>query len=176
MGSALLALLLMTSADDPGKAAFKAIHDETLRRAQVWQEPATPIEEAKLGRNPDDEFPADATVECTFKPGPISGTTPKFDCDLGNGDRVKVKYGRANPEVYTEVAATRLLAALGFPADRMYIVRRVVCTGCPPDPFARLECANDAITAGRTMDECFADLDFTRAESFDDVVIERPVK
>src|SRR5438128_712187 len=48
-------------------------------------------------------------------------------------DEVKVKYGRDNGEVYGEVAATRLLWALGFGADRMYPVR-VVCRGCPPDP------------------------------------------
>jgi hypothetical protein len=176
MGPALLALLLITSADEPGKAAFEALHDETLRRAQVWHEPATPIEEAKLGRNPDDEFPADATVECTFKPGPISGTTPKFDCDLGDGDRVKVKYGRANPEVYTEVAATRLLAALGFPADRMYVVRRVRCYACPADPFPQLECATEKVTAGAPFDECFPALDFTRHQDFEEAVIERPLK
>jgi len=36
--------------------------------------------------------------------------------------------------VRAEVAATRLLWALGFPADAMYPVR-VVCRGCPADPF-----------------------------------------
>ena len=59
-----------------------------------------------------------------------------------NGEIVKIKYGRSNPEVYTEVAATRLLAALGFPADRMFVINRVRCFGCPPDPFPALECVN----------------------------------
>ena len=35
-----------------------------------------------------------------------------------------------NAEVFAEVAATRLLWALGFAADRMYPVR-VICRGCP---------------------------------------------
>ena len=176
MGPVLLALLLLTPTDDPAKAAFQAVHDEALRRAQVWQEPAIPIEEAKLGRNPGEEFAAGATVECTFKPGPIAGTTPKFDCDLGDGDRVKVKYGRPNPEVYTEVAATRLLAALGFPTDRMYVVQRVRCYGCPADPFPQLECATTKVTEGAPFDECFPALDFTRYQDFPEAVIERPLK
>ena len=49
-----------------------------------------------------------------------------------------MKYGRYNGEVYAEVAATRLLWALGFPADRNYPVR-VVCAGCSEDPARRRE-------------------------------------
>ena len=40
---------------------------------------------------------------------------------------MKVKYGRDNAELYTEVAATRLMAALGFPVDRMFVVAAVRC-------------------------------------------------
>jgi hypothetical protein len=43
---------------------------------------------------------------------------------------LKVKYGPNNAEVFGEVAATRLMWALGFGADRMYSVK-VVCRGCP---------------------------------------------
>jgi hypothetical protein len=60
----------------------------------------------------------------------LTGHSLKFACDVGNGDIVKVKFGEANGEVYGEVAATRLLWALGFGADRMYPVR-VNCLGCP---------------------------------------------
>jgi hypothetical protein len=58
-------------------------------------------------------------------------------------DQFKVKYlmppypnnePRDN-EVFTEVAATRILWALGFPADHMYSARAVYCIGCGPDPF-----------------------------------------
>jgi hypothetical protein len=45
-----------------------------------------------------------------------------------------VKYGAHNGEVYSEVAASRLLWALGFGADRVYPVT-VVCNGCPEDPI-----------------------------------------
>jgi hypothetical protein len=93
------------------KPAFDAIHDEAMRRARVWEEPATPIEDAKLDRNPDgpDGFAADDIVECRFTPAGVGGSTPKFDCELAGGDIVKVKYGQSNPEVYTEIAATRLV-------------------------------------------------------------------
>ena len=74
---------------------------------------------------------------CRFVPEPISGTTPKFHCVFAGGDVVKVKYGR-NPEIQAEAAATRLLDALGFPADFVAIVPRIRCYGCPRLPFETL--------------------------------------
>lgn len=171
---ALLAALLVSDSD---QAAFAAIHDEAMRHAQVWEEPATRIEDAQLDRNPDGAraFATDEVVECRFKPGGIAGSTPKFDCELADGESVKVKYGRSNPEVYTEVAATRLLAALGFPADHMFLVQRVRCYGCPADPFPALECVNQ-LTDGAPMAQCFPGLDYARYQDFEDAVIERPFK
>jgi hypothetical protein len=165
--SALAALLLFSD------LAFITVHDRALRRAQVWTGSAVPIESAKLGDNPPGPgaFARDAVVECRFKPGGISGSTPKFECELPSGEKVKIKYGGANPEVYTEVAATRLLAALGFPADRMYAVQSVRCFGCPPEPFTVLQCVND----GTPIAGCFPGLDYSKAVSFDHAVIERPV-
>jgi hypothetical protein len=60
----------------------------------------------------------------------LSGKSPKFACKIEPDDEVKVKYGGGNGEVYGEVAATRLLWALGFGADRMYSVK-VICHDCP---------------------------------------------
>jgi hypothetical protein len=40
-------------------------------------------------------------------------------------------------DMYSEVAATRLLWAVGYPADRMYRPRRVHCHRCPRNPFER---------------------------------------
>ncbi len=60
----------------------------------------------------------------------MSGRSPKFACRITKDDEVKVKFGGTNGEVYAEVAASRLLWALGFGADRMYPVR-VTCRGCP---------------------------------------------
>jgi hypothetical protein len=74
------------------------------------------------------------SIECRFLAKTPSGTTPKFDCMLADGEVVRVKYGR-NPELHAEAAATRLLAALGYPADRVYFVPRLRCHGCPRHPF-----------------------------------------
>jgi hypothetical protein len=69
-------------------------------------------------------------VSCDYVERRRRGRLPKFTCEVAPGDNVKVKFGSGNGEVYAEVAATRLLWALGFGADRMYPVR-VLCRGCP---------------------------------------------
>jgi hypothetical protein len=71
-------------------------------------------------------------VLCDYVDKPLGGGSPKFACDIGGGDVVKVKFGGANGEVYGEVLATRLLWALGFGADSMYPVN-VICRGCPDE-------------------------------------------
>jgi hypothetical protein len=77
-------------------------------------------------------------LECRFLADLPSGTSPKFDCVLPEGNVIKVKYGR-NPEVAAEVAATRLVSALGYAADRMSITPRVRCYGCPRYPFLAMQ-------------------------------------
>lgn len=61
--------------------------------------------------------------------------------DLGEADEVKVKYGSgigSQTDNYTEVASTRLLWALGFPADKMFTTMKTICFDCPSqDPFAQ---------------------------------------
>lgn len=71
---------------------------------------------------------------CQFIPSAPSGTTAKFDCLLADGERIKVKYGR-DAEIHAEAAATALLRSLGYPADRVTIVPRLRCYGCPRHPF-----------------------------------------
>jgi hypothetical protein len=111
--------------------SLRARRDEALRRAQVW-----------LGERGNRQGAPDGdVVECRFVPGIPTGTTSKFDCALPDGRIVKVKYGR-NPELHGEVAATRLLAALGFAADIVSIVPRVRCYGCPRYPFATMRVFN----------------------------------
>ncbi len=108
-------------------------------------------------------------MTCRFVVAPVSGTTSKFNCQLPGGEVVKVKYGARNPELFAEVAATRLIAALGFPADRMYLVPAVRCVGCPAFPFQALRCH------ARTPlgDACFAGaLDSTDSVDFAPAVIE----
>lgn len=89
-----------------------------------------------LSRTPNDPAPLDSatTVECRYIPKPPTATTPKFDCRLPGGDIIKVKYGWT-PERAAEIAATRLLAALGFGADHVTLLASLRCLGCPPYPF-----------------------------------------
>jgi hypothetical protein len=72
------------------------------------------------------------TVNCEYVERTLGGASPKFACRAGADDELKVKFGGANAEVFAEVAASRLLWALGFGADRMYPVR-VICRGCPKE-------------------------------------------
>jgi hypothetical protein len=105
-----------------------------LARAHVF---APRSEERHLApsENPDGAFRVSDDVECTYLYRQSKGTTPKFDCVRPDGEVLHVKYGRRNREAYAEVAATRLLAALGLGADRLSVVRSVRCYGCPPFPY-----------------------------------------
>jgi len=127
---------------EPSSAEAAARRDAALAAARVWVPPAVPVGSADLGSNPAGDLPfqPDDEVECRFVLREVGGTTPKFYCELPGGEAVKIKYGRSNPELHAEVAASRLLAALGFPADRMFVVRRVRCAGCPSFPFQALRC------------------------------------
>jgi hypothetical protein len=110
-------------------------------------------------------------VSCRFIPKPAKATTAKFDCRLENGDVVKVKYGRSR-ERQGEVAATRLLTALGFGADHVSTVERVRCYGCPPWPFQLRKLSEEFLLAPlfeRTRN-------YERAHDFQWVSIERKLQ
>jgi hypothetical protein len=116
------------------RTAPEQARTEALRRARVWA--AVDITGADLAANPADPTGtlSDPTVRCRYLDGPARGTTAKFDCVLPEGEVVKVKYGHTG-EIQAEVAASRLLTALGFGADRMFLVPRVRCYGCVRTPF-----------------------------------------
>jgi hypothetical protein len=119
-----------------------ALRRDALRRAQVRisgnRRHATyePVHSEPAQAGPDRLL-----IECRFVPRIPTGTTAKFDCALPDGEVIKIKYGR-NPELHAEVAATRLLAALGYAADEVTIVPRVRCHGCPRYPFATMQALN----------------------------------
>jgi len=113
-------------------ADAEALRKDALRRAIVRIAPANHISLPPAA--PDAGVDAAATPACRYVNDSPSGTTPKFHCVFGEGDVVKVKYGR-NAEIHAEAAATRLLRALGFAADDVSIVRRLRCFGCPRLPF-----------------------------------------
>src|SRR6476661_3654972 len=102
----LAAVIVTIAAPAPVAAARDEAREawlDMVRRAQVWR-------------------PGDVAAKDLAAGPKEPGATPKFACRLPDGDEVKVKYGRENGEVYAEVAASRLLWALGFGADRVYPV------------------------------------------------------
>jgi hypothetical protein len=104
-----------------------------IRRAQVWKPTDVSAMDIVAGPKGKGSFTPGETVTCEFRDKVMNGRSPKFTCVIDGDDEVKVKYGKDNGEVYGEVAATRLLWALGFGADAMFPVR-VVCRNCPRDP------------------------------------------
>jgi hypothetical protein len=102
------------------------MRNDALRRAQVR---LTGFSSPRI-----DLDTIEPPVTCRFIARYPTGTSAKFDCVLEGGEVVKVKYGR-NPEQAAEVAATRLLSALGYAADRMSLTPSVRCYGCPRYPF-----------------------------------------
>jgi hypothetical protein len=150
--------------DSPRAAELR---DGALRRASVWQPPDPASFD--FSANPPDPAGtlSGAIIRCRFLPKPARGTTTKFDCVLQDGEVVKVKYGGTG-EIPAEVAGTRLLRALGFGADLMYVVPRVRCYGCPRFPFYltwaldRLR-ARDAVTR-HLPDDRYTDFDWAVVE------------
>ena len=103
--------------------------NDAFRRAAVRPGPADAPEFPRFDQ---------PVLPCRFLREAPSGTSPKFSCVLESGQVVKVKYGK-NPEIQAEVAASRLVRALGFAADDMTIVPRVRCFGCPRFPFITMQ-------------------------------------
>jgi hypothetical protein len=101
-----------------------------LNRATVWESRDTASLDVRTGPSGPGAFAPEEVVSCDYAGQSASGHSPKFNCAITKTDQVKVKYGAENGEVYSEVAATRLLWMLGFYADRMYPVK-VLCHGCP---------------------------------------------
>jgi hypothetical protein len=179
--AAVLATAVIVSAcgssPDPDAAALSGTaagsRRDALQSAHVWQRPAVPIERADLSRNPPGPgaLKESDDVSCRFTLKNSDGKTPKFYCTLENGDVVKVKYGASNGELYAEVAGSRLLSALGFATDRMYVVHSVRCAGCPLFPFESLKCFS---TTGLAKPCVGGTLDYTRVIQVEPAVIERP--
>ena len=103
-----------------------------IARAQVWEATDIPAMDLKTGPTGEKAFKFFEAVNCKYDSKKLAGRTPKFACLIEPDDELKVKYGGSNGEVYAEVAATRLLWALGFGADRQYPVK-IVCRGCPKE-------------------------------------------
>jgi hypothetical protein len=118
---------------DPYKKVDNDVRLAALRVAQVWMPGDIPSRNLRLGPQEANSFQPGAVVTCEYIEEKQTGT-PKFDCAISDDDKIRVKYGEQNGEIYSEVAASRLLWALGFGADRVYPVT-VSCKGCPADPM-----------------------------------------
>jgi hypothetical protein len=109
------------------------LRDEALKRARTRLGPGNRLSLTMPPSDPTGILTRDS-VDCQFVPRATGGTSFKFDCALADGEIVRVKYGH-EPEIHAEVAATRLLSALGYGVDHVYVVPRLRCHGCPPTPF-----------------------------------------
>jgi hypothetical protein len=150
----------------PPISESERLRRDSIRRARLWGEPPLPIEVADLGSNPPgpDAFQPRQEIACEFRLTGSKGRTPKFHCVLPDGKEIKVKYGRDNSEVFAEAAASRLLAALGFGTDRIDVVAKVRCSGCPPFPYPRLPWLDALLQAEG------------RVREFDWAIVERPLE
>lgn len=153
---------------DRTSAAWR-LREDAISRAQVLATRQPRLADLDLTRSPHDPAPfgIEDDVRCQYVPKRTTATSPKFDCRLDSGEVIKVKYNTL--EIQAEVAGTRLFAALGFGADRLSIVRRLRCLGCPPSPF-RTRRIFEYFFADRLLDWS---LDPARPRDFDWVAIER---
>lgn len=103
-----------------------------IRRGHVWTPTDVASMDIRTGPDGPGAFPPDAPVSCDYVPDKSSGNSPKFTCLIPPDDKVRVKFGPTNGEVFAEVAASRLFWALGFGSERNYPVK-VDCHGCPPE-------------------------------------------
>lgn len=118
---------------EPAPDQLKA-RNEALARAKVLRNESFNAASIDFTADPNRGAVDPTLTKCRFKPDQVTGTTPKFDCELENGEKIKVKYGWSK-EMRSEVATTRLLHAMGFGADRVSFVETVRCYGCPFQPY-----------------------------------------
>jgi hypothetical protein len=164
--------------------------EDALARAHVWRKPSVDIERANLFESEmaADGFRYEDELACKWAPSiEMNGFTAKFLCTLPSGETIKIKYakkGKSNPEIQGEVVSSRLMRAIGFGADRMYLVKRVRCFGCPNDPWALTTQMHSSIdqvrkdfylrygTQDRNGNYVF-EPDYGQFTDFDNVAIER---
>src|SRR5262249_8130940 len=131
-------------------AGAAELRKEALAHARLWTKPVRSIEKTDLARNPPAPFLAPSRDEaiCKFIPRKIGGSTPKFFCVFEGGQVLKVKSG-LDAEIHAEVAASRLLHALGAGTNHLYYLKTLRCFGCPREPEALLRCLSSEAAAVR---------------------------
>ena len=145
-----------------------AQRNDALTRARVFRDEPFEAASADFSVDPNRSVVDPNLTSCKYKPDEVTGTTPKFDCELPGGEKIKVKYS-GTKEIPSEIAATRLLHALGFGADYVSRVATLRCHGCPFQPFHRR-----ALLEMLKLDG-YADkrIDYSSHRDFKDVSVER---
>jgi len=119
-----------------------------LARATVWRDPGSLTPEDIIA-GPPGIFPytfaaatSDQGIGCLFtKPGKeLGGASVKFLCTTNDKQELRVKYWDpkledGNREVFANVAASRLMWALGF-GTLHALPLNLHCDGCPENPMA----------------------------------------
>ncbi len=118
-----------------------------LAAAKIWSDPGEVTPEMVLkGRPLKQSEGLEAALRgeplpCTFAtPGKdLGGNTPKFACLTAAGTTIRVKYSdgskEGNREIFSAVAAAKLMWTLGFTSDPIYPIT-IDCRDCPADPMA----------------------------------------
>jgi len=159
---------------EPGKPASAhelRLRDDALARARVLT--GEPFDAAAIdfSKDPNGDAIDTTLTTCRFLPTDPTGTTPKFDCELPGGEKIKVKYGWSR-EIPAEIAASRLLHALGFAADRMSRVATLRCFGCVVDPF-HVRVAMQKLGLAKKFDD---HLEYDHFIDFTGVAVERKLQ
>lgn len=137
--NATLLLVCLAALPAASKIVSSEERTEVLKRAQVRVPVDPSAMDLRNGPNEPGLYKSGEVVSCTYEEkdpkNPLGGHSKKFPCWTADKTRLKVKYGGGeNPEIFGEVAATRLFWALGFYAERMSSVK-LVCDNCPADPW-----------------------------------------
>src|SRR6185503_3294726 len=118
-----------------------------LAMARIWADPGDVTPEMVTAGRPlvhSEGLEASLRGEplpCAFAtPGKdLGGNTPKFACLTPGGTTIRVKYSDGstdgNREIFSAVAAAKLLWVLGFVSDPIYPIM-LDCRDCPADPMS----------------------------------------
>ena len=146
-----LATGVVAQSDNPIAFVHVASAEQRLRylaTAAIWSDPGNVTPEMVVAGRPlkqqSDGLEAalkGQPLPCRFdNPGiSLGGNTPKFSCVTAGGTTIRVKYSDGskggNREIFSAVAAARLLWALGFESDPIYPIT-IDCSDCPADPMS----------------------------------------
>lgn len=147
VASAVCACVALTASTSAPVFLYSHAAERTtyLANAVIWKDPGT-LSPEQIRVGPGAALPAAIAnaagrpIECRFEHRglELGGKTPKFSCRTSDGESLRLKYyyggGHGNREVFAEVAATRLMWALGFDTDPVFPVI-VDCQDCPADPW-----------------------------------------